>query len=208
MAHRGLLRLAVPATALAACLLCAGVAIAAGGNLVKNGGGEQVGTAGVIPKWKLVFGSGPELIAYGADGGFPATDSPGPTNRGANFFSGGPNDAQATLSQKIDLSAYASTIATGTAKFKLQGWLGGFSVQDDSVTVDVQWLAGKKEVGAGASIGPVVAADRESITGLVLRKVSGTVPSTATAAVVHMTFTRASGTYNDGYADTVSLTIS
>ena len=208
MAHRRLLRLAVPVTALAACLLCAGIAAAAGGNLVKNGGGERVGTAGVIPKWKLVFGAGPELVAYGAGGGFPATDSPGPPNRGVNFFSGGPNDAQATLSQKIDLSALASTIATGTATFKLQGWLGGFGAQNDTVTVDVQWLAGKKEVGAGASIGPVLAADRESTTGLLLRKVTGAVPSTATDAVVHITFTRAEGSYNDGYADNISLTIS
>ena len=57
----------------------------------------------------------------------------------------------------------------------------------------------------GNSIGPVTPADRSNVTGLLFRIVNSAVPPTATGAVVTLTMTRASNTFNDGYADSLSL---
>jgi|tagenome__1003787_1003787.scaffolds.fasta_scaffold20989054_11 hypothetical protein len=208
MARTRLIRLAVLATVLVASLAAIGAAEAAGGKLIKNGNAERVGaTPGSIPRWKLESGTPAEIVSYAAGGGFPDATSPGPGNRGAGFFAGGPDSATGTLIQKVDLSAYASTIASGTAPFKLLGWLGGYAGQDDNVVVEIRWLNGTTEVGTPSAIGPVLSSDRSGVTGLLRRTVSGTVPPTATAAVVRMTFTRTAGSYNDGYADNLSLTI-
>ena len=48
-------------------------------------------------------------------------------------------------------------------------------------------------------------ADRKGITGLLARSQTGVVPKGAVEGLVTITITRASGTYNDGSVDDVSL---
>jgi hypothetical protein len=49
--------------------------------------------------------------------------------------------------------------------------------------------------------------DRHSKTGLLFRAKMGTVPHGTAKAVVNVEMSRAAGSYNDGYADNLSLTI-
>jgi hypothetical protein len=198
-------------------------------NLIVNGDAEQGtgstdGTVVVaVPSW-AVANNGNVLI-YGATGGYPTATDPGPPSRGLNFFSGGPNDTVSTLAQSIDVSVYAAAIRQGAVTFALSGWLGGYSSQDDNATVTISFLdaagadAGATDAGnavdagdAGAplgtaTIGPVLASDRGSATGLLLRTTTGLVPPGTVAIAVQVTMTRLSGTANDGYADSLSLTL-
>ncbi|MBI4893569.1 MAG: hypothetical protein HY821_23315, partial [Acidobacteria bacterium] len=178
----------------------------AGDNLIVNGDAEKgeatpgcLGSA-TIPGWTTdgivsVCAYGPTTIAIGA---------PGPANRGKNYFAGaaGPSSV---LSQTIDLTGSATQIDTGSQAFTLSGWLGGYEVQDDAAKVTATFLgAGGNSLGS-AWIGPVLAADRNSTTSLILKSASGTVPSGTRSVRIELLFTRAQGSYNDGYADNHSL---
>src|SRR5271166_4449209 len=77
----------------------AGAALAVplfGTNLIVNGNAEA-GTGSAsgndiesVPGWSTVGNF--TVVQYGA-AGFPSSTSPGPANRGSNFFAGGPNNA-------------------------------------------------------------------------------------------------------------------
>jgi hypothetical protein len=145
-------------------------------------------------------------VQYGASGGFPDKNSPGPPDRGKNFFGGG-NVAKSTATQTIDLSSGAQAIDAGGVTYTLGGWLGGYGNQDDNAQMTVTFLnAAGSALGAGR-IGPVTAASRHSTTGLFRRTATGSVPAHARAARVVITATRLEGTYNDGYSDDLSLAL-
>lgn len=145
-------------------------------------------------------------VQYGASGGFPNKTSPGPTDRGKNFFAGG-NVAKSTAAQTIDLSSGAQAIDSGGVTYTLAGWLGGYSSQADNAQVTVTFLnAAGSSLGTGR-IGPVTPADRNGTTGFLKRTATGSVPAHARAARVVVTATRFEGTYNDGYSDDVSLVL-
>jgi hypothetical protein len=206
-------------------------------NLIQNAGAEASmgSTDGTlvtapIPDWTTT-GEG-NVVQYGASGGFPATTDPGPTDRGTNFFGGGPNDALSTFTQTIDLTTYSADIAKGNVTYSLSAYLGGYSSQDDDAVVTIYFLDstslevlgaaadGGDEAGddasvvlpAGvlgtASIGPVTAAQRMDDTGLLPVSTTGAVPSGTLAVEVQMVMTRYDGSNNDGYADDLSLTLS
>ncbi len=67
--------------------------------------------------------------------------------------------------------------------------------------------AGAASIGS-ASIGPVTAADRANATGMLLRAAGGAVPVGTRTIDVVLQMTRLSGSYNDGYADDLSLVLS
>lgn len=171
-------------------------------NLIVNPGAETVSN-GLATGWTV--NSTPEVVAYGT-GGFPTATSPGPSNRGNNFFAGG-NDAASDFFQTINISNLASSIDAGKVKYALDGWLGGYDSQDDSAEVFINFQSSSKGFVDQASIGPVLAADRQDVTGLFERKTSGTVPAGARYVQVQIHMTRSSGSYNDGYADNLSLTL-
>jgi hypothetical protein len=184
------------------------------GNLIANPGAEAgPGSASgddveVIPSWTTANGF--TAVQYqSTEGNFPSSTDPGPPNRGANFFAGGDTAATATATQTISLANAASAIATGDVEYNLCGWLGGFSTQDDNAVLTATFEnAGGTALGTPAQIGPVTEAQRGGQTGLLLQSTSGTVPSGATQVVVTLTMTRLEGTYNDGYADSLDLSIS
>lgn len=181
-----------------------------GSNLVVNGNAEagpgspDSGHVMKPPGWTTTGEF--TAVQYGASGGFPDKKSPGPADRGKNFFAGG-NVAVSTASQTISLAAAASDIAAGKVTYKFSAWLGGFESQDDNAKI---MLIFKDAAGASVGqvqLGPVLAADRKSLTGFVSKTTTDTVPKGASSATITLTMTRASGSYNDGEADDVSLVL-
>ena len=107
----------------------------------------------------------------------------------------------------IDVTSAATQIDAGTLPFTLSGWLGGWEGQDDNAVLRVTFKdAAGATLGSG-SIGPVLAAERNSVTSLVSKTTSGTVPAKTRRVEVVLEMTRTSGSYNDGYADNLSLVL-
>ncbi|HEX3468478.1 MAG TPA: hypothetical protein VHT05_10400 [Candidatus Elarobacter sp.] len=181
-----------------------------GTNLVVNGNAEagpgapSNGQVMKPPGWTTTGQF--TAVQYGASGGFPDKTSPGPADRGKNFFAGG-NAPVSTATQSISLAAAAAAIDAGSVKYTMSAWLGGYSGQDDNAKIMLIFKgAGGASLGQD-QLGPVVAADRKGATGFVVKTSSDTVPKGARSATVTLTMTRASGSYNDGEADDVSLVL-
>jgi hypothetical protein len=181
-----------------------------GHNLVVNGNAEQGSgahdaSAVVAPNnWTT---KGPfTVLAYGSPQ-FPSQSDMGPPDRGTYFFAGGPNNAQSSASQTIDLSGGSGGIDGGSKRYTLSAWLGGFSNQNDNATVEVIFQdASGRPLGTG-QIGPVTELTRAGKSGLVKTTTTGDVPKGARKAIVRILMQRTDGAYNDGYADDVSLVI-
>jgi hypothetical protein len=182
-------------------------------NLIKNGTAERGpggdgNTAVTVPNWTRSEGQSFTVITYGLGGGLQ-TDSPGPRSPGVQYFAGGPDDSSNTniAEQTESLRPYAAAIAGGAVHFTLQAYLGGFSSQDDNASVVIGFRDKHGTVLASTTIGPVMAIDRTDITELVKRHALGTVPAGAKTVLVQLIMVRTAGTYNDGYADNLSLTL-
>jgi hypothetical protein len=182
-----------------------------GTNLIINGDAEAgSGSASgfevvSIPDWTTT--SNFTVVLYDAVGGFPLTTSPGPTDRGDNFFAGGPSNGFSTASQVIDVSSGSGVIDQGDAEFDLSGFLGGFDGQGDNMTLQAFFRNASDAILGNAIIGPVTVGERNSITGLLERSTSGQVPLGTRNILVQLTATRLAGDYNDGYADNLSLVL-
>lgn len=180
-------------------------------NIVKNpgadappGGGD--GNALVsIPNW--VRTANATATKYSTGGGFPTPSDPGPSNRGVAFFSGG-NGANSTLTQNLALSAaYINKIKTGAVKINVAAWLGGFAGQADAAEF---WVT-LRNSGTGVTIlkliGPT-AAQRGNVTKFVRKALTSVaVPANTTRISFQLRFTRIEGSYNDGYADALSVNL-
>jgi len=205
-------------TAVAAALSTLALSIAAtsgvlaagiyGTNLVVNGNAEAgpgaPSSSGVMkpPGWTTTGQF--TAVKYGAAGGFPDKTSPGPTDRGANFFAGG-NAPVSTATQTISLAAGAADIDKGSVTYVFSAWLGGYSSQDDNAKVTLILKGADGASIAQTQLGPVLATERKGVAGFFARKTSDAVPKGARSATITLTMTRAEGTYNDGEADDVSL---
>ncbi|HCT77043.1 MAG TPA: hypothetical protein DGT23_10730, partial [Micromonosporaceae bacterium] len=150
-------------------------------------------------------GGGPAVIAYGTSG-YPSSTSPGPADRGTSFFGGG-TSARTRLQQTITLPLVPE-IDAGQARFTFGGWLGGYAGQDDGVRLSLEFLDSSGLPRGVAVLGPVTAGERSSTTGLWQRIATGIVPPGSRTARVLLLFTRDGGTSNDGYADSLTLTLS
>jgi hypothetical protein len=181
-------------------------------NLIHNGNGERDtcgdGYVVVAPKfWTTGVGT-PTNVCWTNTGGFPSPTDPGPKSRGLGFFAGGNNQVISVMRQAHALTAFASAIAAGHATYKVSGFFGGWSSQNDNAKLTVTFVdASKKVIGTPVVIGAVKAADRNSVTGLFLRSGSGSVPTNAATVRFAVTFTRTDGSYNDGYADNLSFQV-
>ena len=201
-------------TAIAATMFVGGVAAhaATSPNLIKNPGAEAAagGTGGTVnvPNWTRTTGKTLTAVKYGTPGGFPTTSSPGPSTRGKNFFAGG-SDTGATeiATQTISLASFATKIKGGAVTATAAGWFGGFSSQTDNASLVVTFKNSSGAVVATMTAGPVTAAQRKSVTGMLQRTVTHSVPKTATTASVQLVLKRLDGSYNDGYADNLSLNL-
>jgi hypothetical protein len=129
-------------------------------------------------------------------------------DRGLNLFSGGPADATSSLTQIINVGQLASSIDGGGVTYLLSGWLGGYIEQDDNATLTAKFQSAAGLTLGSGSIGPVLASERSSVSGFLLRSSSGAVPAGTRSVVVVLSLVRVSGTANDGYADNLSLVFS
>ncbi len=181
-------------------------------NLIRNGDAEEGNPAGcayqaavAIPGWTRSDGEF-ATCRYGTPD-FASATSPGPTNRGNNFFWGG-HAAKSVASQTIDVSFAAADIDRGAVSYNLSGWLGGYSTQDDNVTVRALFRSTPFNTVGQASIGPVLAAERQGVTGMVSKSATGTVPAGTRSIVIEVVVERRAGSANDGYFDNISLVLS
>lgn len=145
------------------------------------------------------------VVEYGAPGGFPSSSDPGPPDRGQNFFAGGENNESSSASQAIDVSTEASQIDAGNVAFELSGYLGGFAHQPDNAKLTATFRDASNAGLGSATTGPVTPADRTNATGLLQRETEGSIPAATRKIEVQIQMTRLEGSYNDGYADNLSL---
>jgi hypothetical protein len=204
-----------------ACLLIAALLGAApvicsaatfGDNLVVNGDAE-LSTGGngdpIGPVTGFITTGEFTVVAYATGGGYPTAGDPGPANRGLNFFSGGSDANDSTGMQSIDVSTGSSAIDGGSSIFDLSAWLGGYASQDDHATITLAFLdSGGAAIGTGAVLGPVTAADRADLTGLLFRETTGFVPVGTRTIDLTLDMLKFTGFADDGYADNVSLVLS
>lgn len=148
---------------------------------------------------------GPDMatvVKYGS-AGYPSATSPGPVKRGANFVAGG-NQATSLLTHTVDVSARWRQVDQGVT-YDVSAWLGGYSNQEDNVRLTVTFKDANGATKGTTELGPVSAAQRNNVTGLLHRSTSGTIPIGTRKVQIQLLFTRVSGSTNDGYADNVSF---
>ncbi|MFO1319505.1 MAG: PEP-CTERM sorting domain-containing protein [Burkholderiales bacterium] len=189
----------------------AGAAVSYGTNLIVNGDAEaDIGSSnGDMIGTVTGFLSGGQftVVTYAAGGGFPSLTDAGPSVRGLNFFAGGPSAPVSTGSQALDLANLAADIDTGMVSFEFNGYFGGFSSQGDNAELGLTFFDSLGNTLRSQSIGGVTPADRGNTTGLQMRGVGDVIPVGARSASVVLTLTRLAGSYNDGYADNLSLVL-
>lgn len=171
-------------------------------NLLYNGDAESDAPGSAAPGWSF----GPELVVDSYGGGNLAATDPGPAARGQNFFYGGLG-AQSSATAMVDLARCAKLIERQAVTLKVAGYLGGYASQDDNMVVRFGIKQGAS-VTSQVVLGPVLAADRQDASGLLLRENSAILPKGACGLEVVMTATRTAGLSNDAYADNITATVS
>ena len=179
------------------------------GNLLANPGAEagpgapDSSTIVSPPSWTTTGEF--TAVQYAAPGSPPPAVN-AQIGGGANYFAGG-NVPASTGEQVLNVSVAQPEIDGGRVSAALSAYIGGFATQDDNVRVTTTFLAGNGATLGTLEIGPVTAADRGDQTTLLPRNTSGAVPACTRSIKLVITATRLEGTYNDGYADNVSLSL-
>ena len=181
-------------------------------SLVKNGGAElgqgavdSSGVITVIPSW-VQTGSF-TVVQYGAAGGFPDKTVSTAISGGKNFFAGGPSNPSSGATQTVNVASRAAKIDAGKLNATLAGYLGGYSSQRDSLTVTASFLDASGAKLGTLKIGPVTPVQRKSLTTLIAKSATHKIPSKTRSITVALTAVRTDGSYNDGYADNLKLTV-
>jgi len=180
-----------------------------GTNLIFNGGAEaNSGTNNYTTNRAVAWWfdlAGTTIGEYGANTNFPSPESPGPTNRGRNFFLGGEGDSY--LLQRIDISAVSPDVDAAQVRYELAGWFGGAGADDDSAALLVRFMDASEAVLGTDRIGDVLAAERTNATALLARSTSGMLPAGTRFAEFTLTNHVVNG-WNDASADNLSFTLS
>lgn len=208
-------RLALSLTVLAACFLQApdAGAVIPSGNLVLNPGAEDgpgaPDSSQIIPPPQWTVTGGLTAVQYGAAGGYPSTAVGTSISGAANFFSGG-NTPTSTGEQVIDVSGAAAEIDGGAVVADLSAYLGGYDGQDDRAMVVAAFRDGAGTESKTLQVGPVTLEERSGqadTTTLLPRSIAGTVPAGTRSIRVTLTAIGVQGTFNDGYADNINLSL-
>jgi len=176
-----------------------------GANLINNPGAESGAGSFNGDDLEPVPGWTTQGVATVVQNGVKGTFLPGPPDGGNNFFAGGNDATFSAFFQTIDVSAAASDLDNGTVKATLSGYLGGWQDQDDNAVLTATFEAADRSVLGTLSIGPVLAADRKYETALLFRSIRGAVPAGTRRIDLALKMTRQEGSYDDGYADNLSL---
>jgi hypothetical protein len=196
-------------------LPCVELAFAAqplGVNIVVNGRGESGGAAanaiGVVspPGW-VGMGSITQ-VQYGASGApFLNALSARPPDAGLTFFAGGPGSAQSAMIQRVELAQRAAQIDSGVVNITFSAWMGGATTEEDTVLAFCTFLDEEEFTLGTLQLNGPNSLQRGGVTLLAARNVHGRVPAGTRAAEIILLFSRATGTYNNGYADSVGLVL-
>jgi uncharacterized protein (TIGR03437 family) len=179
-------------------------------NLIVNGnaeaptGSQKADFALDTPGW--VRSANFTIDRYDGNDDLDGTE-PGPADKGAGYFYGGPGNELSTATQDIDVSAAASQIDSGKVTFNLAGWVGGYSNQGDNLVVKAEFRSWANTVLGSATLGLVNSADRGGQSALLQRSQTGGVPIGTRYVRITLTSTRVDGSDNDGLADSLSLTL-
>lgn len=179
-----------------------------GTNLIFNGDAESIsGTNNYTPNrgiaWWFDIAS-TTLGVYGTNPNFPGLASPGPANRGANFFLGGTTNG--SILQRIDISDIAADVDAPGVDYTLSGWFGGAGAQEDWASLTAEFLNASGVVIGSNVVGHVTAAERGGVTGLFLKSTNVTLPG----GTRFVEFTLTSGVVtgmNDASADNLSFVL-
>lgn len=173
-------------------------------NLIKDGDAElaESSTEWMSDGVRPLF----DAVEYGPNW-VQATDA-GPADRGWMLFVGGSGHASAYGYQLLDLSANVADIATGTVGYNLSGWLGGWLAQKDYAQFTATFYDAANNALGSATLGPVMPADRNNVSGLFSVGTAGYLPSATTHVKFELTMLRDNGSDNDGYADNLSFVLS
>jgi hypothetical protein len=190
-------------------LPCGSVSATTSANLLLGGDGEAGACTSdwkavtTVPGWTTVQGN-PAIVCYS----IASFSTPGALAQGNAFIADGPYGDSA-LMQTIDVSAAGVAIDGGTVSYTLSGWLGGWGVYGGQAVVTANFLdIGGHLLGSAAQLPAVSAADRGYRNAFVARTLTNGVPAGTRAIEVMLRFINTSGSYNVGYADNLSLTLS
>jgi hypothetical protein len=182
-----------------------------GQNLVTNGDAESPGSSGTTVAGWVNNAAGMTLGSYDRAPNGPNDDalrfaSPGPDDRGKNFFRGAPERA-GQMSQVIDLKTLVPMIDQKRVFFQLSGWLGGWMKQKDMCTVYAEFLSEQNEILLKSQIGPITVNDRKAVTRLMRQTTSKRIPVGTRRVRIVVQSIRKDGKANDGYSDNLSLVL-
>ncbi len=185
------------------------MSVSFGTNVIQNPGGEANAGASnsstVVRPLNWTFNSNAGIVKYGTPN-YPTSTTPGPTNRGANFFVGG-NNQDSDLFQSVDISNIAPYVDKGGVSFNLSAWLGGHLTDNDQASVFLNFQNSGKGFISQVSVGPVTAANRGNVTKFLQRSLTGNIPANTRFIQVQIHFDYQTGVYNDSYADNLSLVL-
>ena len=176
-------------------------------NLLTNGGAEADGIGYVQTgwTWNPITDGEPSIQAYNTSGGWPTSSSPGPSDRGTNFFYGGESPFSFMRQTNHVPDAYTNYLDEGLLNYIFSGWFGGYDTDPDFVFATAQFLDVNSTLLTNRTIGPVTVIQRNNETGLFYRSAEGDVPTGTRKILVTVQFTRFQGTVNDAYADNISV---
>jgi hypothetical protein len=190
------------------CSIAASVHATSSANLIVGGDAEAGKCTGdwnavtTVPGWTVVQGS-PDVVCYSI-GKFSTPTSP---SSGNAFIADGPYGDSA-LMQSIDVSSATAAIDGGSITYTLSGWLGGWGVYAGQAVVTATFYdAQGRQLGSG-QLPAVTASDRSYKNAFIARTLTANVPARTRSIGVVVQFVDTSASYNIGYADNLSLTLS
>ena len=182
---------------------------AASDNLIVNGGAESGLCAGdwnavkTVPGWQVLLGQPTQVCHSIASFGEPASPAPGNA-----FLADGPY-GDAAMKQVIDVSSAAKAIDKGGVTFKLKGWLGGYGAYTGQAVVTANFLdAAGHPLGTPGKLAGATASARGLASKFLAESDSGSVPAGTRQVDVQVQFIDTAPSYNVGYVDNLSFTLS
>jgi hypothetical protein len=185
------------------------------GNVLVNGNAEAGPGATnatdhpTVPGWDTIPNY--TAVVYGTSQ-FPSTAVSAANGGGSNFFAGGPDNGFSDITaaqQQVDVSGAAPEIDQGNVQATLSADLGGFAGQGDSASVSAIFSdSGGQSINGVLSLPAVTAEDRGGQTTLLHRSACTTLTPGARDLFAQVAMQRTDPSYNDGYADNLSVTLS
>src|SRR6202008_2421396 len=113
------------------------------------------------------------------------------------------------MMQHVHVSSAATAIDGGAVTYNLSGWLGGYGVYNGQAVGTASFLdASSKLLGTPCELGGVNASARGNPSSFIAKSATGNVPAGTRTIAVQVQFIDTSASYNIGYVDNLSLTLS